>query len=125
ARDIGARGGSSRPCARSSSRMPAPGPRPLLLLLAVAAGAAVAPAPTRAAAPIASPTGAAADERAPVGHDVRLRAAAKVSWARAPGHAAAAWARFADRAGPWQAVWDEATGVPLRLFGRGVPAPGT
>ena len=37
-----------------------------------------------------------------------------------------AWSHFvAQRGGSWQAAWDVATGVPSRIWGAGIPAPGT
>jgi cysteine-rich repeat protein len=42
-----------------------------------------------------------------------------------PAPALPAWARFAaDRAGPWRASWDRATGVPTRIYGGSIPVPG-
>src|SRR5687767_3895480 len=36
-----------------------------------------------------------------------------------------AWSHFvAQRGGTWQAAWDAATGVPTRIWGSGIPAPG-
>jgi len=36
-----------------------------------------------------------------------------------------AWSRFvAQRGGTWSAAWDAATGVPTRIWGSGIPAPG-
>jgi hypothetical protein len=35
-----------------------------------------------------------------------------------------AWDRFVARAGTWRATWDRATGVPSRLWGPGIAAPG-
>jgi hypothetical protein len=51
-----------------------------------------------------------------------LRTDRKIEWAQAP---TAAWSAFAQRhAGAWQAGWDRATGVPSRIWGPGIPAPG-
>src|SRR5687767_3548570 len=37
-----------------------------------------------------------------------------------------AWSRFlTQRGSAWQASWDVATGVPNRIWGAGIPAPGT
>lgn len=37
-----------------------------------------------------------------------------------------AWSHFvAQRGSAWQAAWDVATGVPSRIWGAGIPAPGT
>jgi len=55
---------------------------------------------------------------------LRVRDHAAIGWRPAPAAAAAAWARFRGETGDdWIASWDEATQVPSRLFGRGVPAP--
>src|SRR5690349_21772260 len=52
-----------------------------------------------------------------------LRIEPRLRWAQAtppPG-----WARFvAQSGGRWQAAWDAATGVPSRIWGSGIPAPG-
>jgi hypothetical protein len=39
-------------------------------------------------------------------------------------HASAAWQSFAAT-GKWDVAWDQATGVPSRIWGSGIPAPGT
>ena len=59
------------------------------------------------------------------GSKLRLRDHASVRWNRAPDAAATAWARFQSDTGAsdWLVSWDEATRVPSRIFGRGVPAP--
>ena len=37
-----------------------------------------------------------------------------------------AWREFeAEAGGTWRSLWDLGTGVPLRLYGSGIPAPGT
>src|SRR5574338_5673 len=37
-----------------------------------------------------------------------------------------AWSRFVAQRGPaWHAAWDAATGVPSRIWGAGMPAPGS
>jgi len=38
--------------------------------------------------------------------------------------ATAAWQRFVGATGSWQATWDPATGVPSRIWGAGIAAPG-
>src|SRR5689334_6642963 len=43
---------------------------------------------------------------------------------RASSGAGAAWQRFASAAPGWTATWDVATGVPTRLWGPGLAAPG-
>src|SRR5262245_40786263 len=50
-----------------------------------------------------------------------LRAQRDVKWSHAP---TAAWQKLA-RTGAWQAAWDRATGVPSRIWGSGIAAPGT
>lgn len=43
-----------------------------------------------------------------------------------PQRAAATWMQFqADVGGQWTALWDDATGVPLRIYGSGIAAPGS
>ena len=56
----------------------------------------------------------------------RLRHEVSVRYGAPPPPLAAAWGAFvADTGGrPWTALWDTATGRPLRLFGSFVPAPG-
>ncbi|HSR99335.1 MAG TPA: hypothetical protein VLM79_19925, partial [Kofleriaceae bacterium] len=49
-----------------------------------------------------------------------LRAQRDVKWAHPPTQA---WAHLAAT-GTWQAAWDRATGVPSRIWGSGIPAPG-
>jgi hypothetical protein len=49
-----------------------------------------------------------------------LRAQRQVRWSHAP---TAAWQKLAA-GGTWQAAWDRATGVPSRIWGSGLPAPG-
>jgi len=54
-----------------------------------------------------------------------VRRAISVSNGRAPLRAARAWAGFVAEVGPrWQAMWDDATAVPRRLWGQGIAAPG-
>lgn len=49
-----------------------------------------------------------------------------VTWTRAPARAAGAWKSFVDGTGQqWTPLWDADTGVPLRIFGAGVSAPGS
>ena len=49
-----------------------------------------------------------------------LRAQAAVRWSQP---AAAAWQKLAAT-GVWHAAWDRATGVPSRIWGSGIAAPG-
>ena len=54
------------------------------------------------------------------------RAHRDVRWYRAPRSMERAWAKFqAGTGGGFRARWDAATGVPLRLWGRGLAAPGS
>ena len=47
------------------------------------------------------------------------------TYAYAQAAPSAAWQAFAGaHAGTWQAAWDVATGVPTRIWGPGIPAPG-
>src|SRR5262245_53673392 len=56
---------------------------------------------------------------------VRVRTDVSVRYGQVPQRRALAWSRFlADAGATWQASWDQATGVPSRIFGRGVAAPG-
>ncbi len=49
--------------------------------------------------------------------------ATRLSTTSVPARASVAWQRFrADVGGEWLATWDEATGVPLRIFGEGIAA---
>lgn len=41
-----------------------------------------------------------------------------------PGKQAAAWDEFRAAHGSWRALWDADTGVPTRIYGEGIPAPG-
>jgi hypothetical protein len=50
-----------------------------------------------------------------------LRAQRQVRWSNAP---TAAWQKL-TAGGTWQAAWDRATGVPSRIWGSGIPAPGS
>ena len=53
-----------------------------------------------------------------------LRTYRDVSWN--PAHPPPAWSRFLADAGPkWEASWDTATGVPTRIWGQGIAAPGS
>jgi hypothetical protein len=55
-----------------------------------------------------------------------VRGARTVTWGAAPKQRAAVWTAF-ERAtgGAFDAGWDAATGVPVRLWGRGLDAPGS
>ncbi|HTE55853.1 MAG TPA: hypothetical protein VK698_33590 [Kofleriaceae bacterium] len=95
-------------------------------ILAVS-GAALAVRPRDAARipsarPATRPTPAL--ETAP-GSGLRARDPMSIASHAAPPAAAAAWASFQRDAGGagWRATWDDATGVPSRLFGRGIAAP--
>ena len=50
----------------------------------------------------------------------------RATWGSPPASRSAAWARFEGARGAgWQALWDRDTEAPLRVFGRGIPAPGS
>jgi hypothetical protein len=60
------------------------------------------------------------------GDGVVLRTHRDVVWDRTPTPARAAWQAFRDaNPGQWRASWDAATNVPSRVFGAGIPAPGS
>ena len=53
-----------------------------------------------------------------------VRAQRNVEWVM-PAARKTAWAAFtAEAGGDWQVYWDAETGVPGRIFGAGIPAPG-
>ncbi|HEU5059290.1 MAG TPA: hypothetical protein VFU21_22310 [Kofleriaceae bacterium] len=90
----------------------------LFLALAVPAVSSAAPRATTV-------TRAAAPGLETASKSLRVRAHASYRHGEAPQRRAVAWTRFLSAAGPaWQASWDQATGVPSRIFGRGVAAPG-
>jgi len=48
-----------------------------------------------------------------------------VRWNALPAKAAAsAWQRFVAAHGTWESLWDDQTGVPMRLWGAGIAVPG-
>ncbi len=50
----------------------------------------------------------------------------RATWGAPPPSRSAAFARFERAHGAgWQALWDRDTDAPLRVFGRGIPAPGS
>jgi MYXO-CTERM domain-containing protein len=52
--------------------------------------------------------------------------AIRATWGAPPSSRRAAWDRFERAHGAgWQALWDRDTEAPLRVFGRGIPAPGS
>jgi cysteine-rich repeat protein len=53
----------------------------------------------------------------------RGRLVRTTSW-EAPAKQARRWQGFLAAHGAWRAIWDADTGVPLRIFGEGIPAPG-
>lgn len=54
------------------------------------------------------------------------RAYPALAWDQAPPAAKAAWKRFLGKnGGRWQALWDLDTGVPQRILGSGIAAPGS
>jgi cysteine-rich repeat protein len=97
----------------------------LLVAAALAgSGAALAVRPPGPTGPATAPRRAAPPLEASPASGLRLRDHAAIGWRDAPAAAAAAWARFRAETGDnWIASWDEATQVPSRLLGRGVPAP--
>lgn len=105
---------------RSNTRMFRPSRRWLLsagCLVAMTSSAhAVVPRGQRIEAPAvtALPSG---------GVQKPLRVQRKVAWGQST--PSASWNHFtSQRGGTWQAAWDVATGVPSRIFGEGIPAPG-
>ncbi len=48
-----------------------------------------------------------------------------VSWDKTPAKAKRAFATFQAEFGAWRASWDSVTGVPSRMFGPGIVAPGS
>jgi hypothetical protein len=83
------------------------------LLLTTPAGAVVRHASTRVVADALT-----AMPSANLGKPLRTQR--QVRWSHAP---TAAWQKLAAR-GSWQAAWDRATGVPTRIWGSGLAAPG-
>ncbi len=53
----------------------------------------------------------------------RGRLHAPTSW-QVPAAAKKAWVALHGPHGAWQAIWDHDRGIPLRVFGEGLPAPG-
>ena len=56
-----------------------------------------------------------------IGATKPLREVRRVDWMAKP---SPAWSRLAA-SGHWQAAWDDATGVPVRIWGSGIAAPGS
>lgn len=55
----------------------------------------------------------------------RARPVRAVRWAAPAGRAQSAWTAFRSAHGAsWRGAWDVATGVPARIFGAGIAAPG-
>src|SRR5690349_7408237 len=52
-----------------------------------------------------------------------LRAQRDLRWTQPSPSSGAAWQKLAAT-GAWRAAWDRATGVPSRIWGSGLPAPG-
>src|SRR5262245_61451454 len=92
----------------------------------VVAAAALCAGPMRAQGAVApSVVASGPDLEVPAGA-VPARTFRPVVWTSAPAQAGVAWARFQQEAGAsWQVYWDADTGVPGRIFGAGVPAPGS
>ena len=117
-------------CLKSSMHHSQPRRSPARALAFVAA-AALALVPSFAAA-VRTPRHLATRASTPLelaapasGAGRSVRAFRQVRWDRPSSAGAAAWARFRGRHGHgWRALFDGATGTPLRLFGAGIPAPG-
>jgi MYXO-CTERM domain-containing protein len=62
----------------------------------------------------------------PIGGQLAARSTRTTHHGRAPRAMARAWHAFtADVGGKWRVSWDDATGVPNRIWGSGMPAPGS
>ncbi len=91
----------------------------LLAAAAMLAGAGIASAARRPAYLAKHPTFEVAS-----GQPVRTER--MIAFDRVPARAATAWKSLTAEAGPsWRATWDQATGVPSRIFGAGIPVPGS
>lgn len=53
----------------------------------------------------------------------RGRSYRDIGW-QAPASMARLWQDFIDAHGDWRGMWDQDTGVPLRIWGEGIPTPG-
>src|SRR5262245_4785609 len=94
--------------------------------LALATGVAIASLPTVASA-VRAPEGSAGRRRLEVASGAPARAGRDVRW-NAPADLAGAEAlrRFKDLHGRnWKVLYDDNTEVPLRLYGEGIPVPGS
>ena len=97
---------------------------PRLRALAVA-GCLHAAAPAGAVNPAAGPRVAADTLTAMPDAGLAKPLRTHRTYAYAQAAPSAAWAAFVSRAGgTWNAAWDVATGVPTRIWGSGIPAPG-
>jgi MYXO-CTERM domain-containing protein len=91
----------------------------------VVAGCLLAALPAHAVVPKTGPqiTADALTALPAAGTAKPLRIERKIEWAQTP---STAWSGFTQRhAGDWQAGWDRATGVPSRIWGPGIAAPGS
>ncbi|MBK9031435.1 MAG: hypothetical protein IPL61_08875 [Myxococcales bacterium] len=93
-------------------------------LALVLAGSAFQLADARPHGATSSALVAATEHEVEVADGAPLRPARAIA-STAPLGAKAAWDGFVGRHGSWDATWDAATGVPLRVFGEGIAAPGS
>ncbi len=54
-----------------------------------------------------------------------VRQQPNVAWRQPSASASKTWRDFAAQNGQWRALWDRDTGIPLRILGAGIPAPGS
>ncbi len=101
-------------------------PNPLISTLVIASFAGVTtlvPAPGQALLAPASAALAGPELEVASGTPARTTL---ISTTQVPQRAIKAWQRFQVAAGgQWQATWDGSTGVPLRIYGSGIAAPGS
>jgi hypothetical protein len=91
-----------------------------LLVLAGTAGAVVPRSSSKTTRSAPRPAADTLTALPAAGVDKPLRTSADVRWSHP---ATPAWQKLAATAA-WQASWDRATGVPSRIWGAGIPAPG-
>jgi len=93
-------------------------------LVLIATGCLLATSSTALAQRKAPHPGAAYSLQTPGG--VQPRVYRMMQWDKTPRAAHRAFARFQSEFGStWRAMWDRVTGVPSRMFGPGLPAPGS
>jgi MYXO-CTERM domain-containing protein len=110
-------------------------PSTLASLLAFASAILAAPSALAVQSPLRAARNVASASIGPVVSSGGLEAAPgqpalpaeiAATWGAPPPSRRAAWARFERLHGAgWQALWDRTTGAPLRVLGRGLPAPGS